>query len=127
MSDAEDRRLAKAERALAGAARDLSAGDAGLASDRAYYAMFHAADALLSDRDKTFRSHGAVHGAFGKEFAKTGIIDPKYHRWILDAFRLRQEMVYDLDAEADAEAAAAVVERAREFVGVARSYFEERR
>lgn len=123
MNEREALRLAKARQALEGARRDLAAGEAGLAADRAYYAMFHAADALLSGAGMTFRSHGAVHGAFGKQFAKPGILDPKYHRWLLDAFRLRQEMVYDINAEADREAATEVIERAAQFIEAAASHF----
>jgi hypothetical protein len=33
------------------------------------HAMFYTAEALLASRDLTFSSHGAVHGASGKEFA----------------------------------------------------------
>lgn len=36
-----------------------------------------------------FRKHGSVHGAFGREFVKTGLLDAKYHRWLLDAFDKR--------------------------------------
>lgn len=122
MNESEARRLARAHQALEGARRDLNAGEAGLALDRAYYAMFYAADALLSRTGKSFRSHGGVHGAFGKQFAKSGVLDPKYHRWLLDAFRLRQEMIYDMEAEADAEAAMEVIERAAEFIETVASY-----
>jgi uncharacterized protein (UPF0332 family) len=125
VKESEALRLAKAQQALEGARRDLAAGEAGLAADRAYYAMFHAADALLSGRGRGFRSHGAVHGAFGKEFAKSGLIDPKYHRWLLDAFRLRQEMVYDVHATPDREAATEVIRRAAEFIEAAASYLRK--
>lgn len=80
MTGAADIRVTKALKALAGARRDLEAGEAGLASDRAYYAMFHAAEALLLVRELNFSSHGAVHGAFGREYAKTRELDPKFHR-----------------------------------------------
>ena len=116
--------LEKADQALAGARRDFAAGDGALAADRAYYAMFYAADALLSRRGQAFRSHGAVHGAFGKEFAKTEDLDPKDHRWLLDTFRLRQESVYHVETEVGADAATVVVERAEEFVQAARSYLQ---
>lgn len=67
------------------------------AADRAYYAMFYAAEALLAEQDLEFSSHGAVHGAFGKEFAKSGALDPKYHQWLLGAFESRQSATYGTD------------------------------
>ena len=56
--------LEKASRSLRAAERLLNGGDAEFAVGRAYYAMFHAAHALLNERDLRFRQHGAVHGAF---------------------------------------------------------------
>jgi uncharacterized protein (UPF0332 family) len=116
------KRLMRAERSIAGAHRDLAAGDADLAAADAYYAMFYTAEALLASRDLTFSSHGAVHGAFGKEFAKTEELDPKFHRWLIDAFRERQEATYSTDPTITAEQAAFLIARAEEFVAVARAY-----
>lgn len=59
------------------------------AASRAYYAMFYAAQALLLERGLSFSSHSAVIAAFGREFAKTGSLDPKLHRFLLDAQDMR--------------------------------------
>lgn len=67
--------LEKASRSLRAAERLLNGGDAEFAVGRAYYAMFHAAQALLNERGLRFRKHGAVHGAFGEHFVKTGVFD----------------------------------------------------
>ena len=50
------------------------------AISRAYYAMFYSAKALLI-RDGFFSGskHSAVVAAFGREYAKTGKIEPRYH------------------------------------------------
>ncbi len=55
------------------------------AASRAYYAMFYAAQALLLDKELSFSSHAAVIAAFGKEFTKTGLLDKRLHRFLLDA------------------------------------------
>jgi uncharacterized protein (UPF0332 family) len=47
--------------------------------------MFYAAQALLLDRELSFSSHSAVIGAFGREYAKTAVLDPKFHRYLIDA------------------------------------------
>ena len=45
-----------------------------------------------------FSKHSAVQAAYGKEFAKTGLLDPKYHRWFLKAFEDRLQTDYGVDA-----------------------------
>jgi uncharacterized protein (UPF0332 family) len=110
----------KAGRAIEGARRDLEAGETGFAADRAYYAMFYVAEALLSDRGLEFSSHGAVHGAFGKAFARTGALDPKFHRALLDAFRTRQMTIYDVTVTISPDAAEALIMKAEEFASAAR-------
>ncbi len=43
------------------------------------------AQALLLSRGLSFSSYAAVIAAFGKEFAKTGDLDVKFHRRLIDA------------------------------------------
>ena len=87
--------LEKANRTLQAAETLLREGHPESAAGRCYYAMLHAAQALLRDRDLRYRKHAGVHAAYGEHFAKTGLLDPKYHRWLLDAFdeRLPEEAV----------------------------------
>ena len=59
------------------------------AASRAYYGAFYVAEALLNEKDLAFKKHGALHGAFAQEFIKTGLLDPKYHRYLLKAFNQR--------------------------------------
>jgi len=116
--------LEKAERALHAAESLMQAGDVEFAAGRAYYAMFHAAQALLRETDRRYRKHASVHAAFGKYFAKSGVLDPKYHRWLLDAFDERLQGDYDFDASFDADAVARRIEQARAFLEAARRYLE---
>jgi len=86
----ESRRLLdKAARAIRAAETLLREDDADFAAGRAYYAMFYAAEALLFERGLQFRKHGAVHGAFGEHLVRSGILDARLHRWLLDAFDVR--------------------------------------
>ena len=57
---------------------------------QSYYTIFYLAQAMLQSKGLTFSSHSAVVAAYGKEFAKTGVLDPKFHRYIIDAQRRRQ-------------------------------------
>ena len=59
------------------------------AASRAYYAMFYAIEALLLSTDLCFSKHSAVISAFGKEFIKTGLLDVRFHRSVMDAFDVR--------------------------------------
>lgn len=86
MKDFTEKLLAKASRAIQSSRTLLDSGDPESAVSRAYYAMFYVAEALLGEKGLRFRKHGGVHGAFGEHFAKTGTLDPKYHRWLLEAF-----------------------------------------
>ena len=47
------------------------------AVSRAYYSMFHAAQALLFIRDLYPKSHKGVIHKFGEEFVKSGLLERK--------------------------------------------------
>ena len=112
--------LAKADRALRAAETLLGTGDADFAIARAYYALFYIAEALLLSKDLRFRKRNSVHAAFGEHFAKSGLLDPKFHRWLLDAFDQRILSDYGVEAELTSEDARRVLAHAREFLAEAR-------
>ncbi len=116
--------LDKADRALTAACHLVESGDLEFAVGRAYYAMFYAAEALLEEQELCFSKHGAVHGAFGELFAKTGKLDPKLHRWLLDAFDARIVGDYGATAVFTRENTQDSIGRAHEFVNVIREYLE---
>ena len=66
---------------------------------QSYYTIFYLAQAMLQAKGLTFSSHSAVVAAYGKEFAKTGVLDPKFHRYIIDAQRRRQVGHYGDETE----------------------------
>ena len=66
---------------------------------QSYYTIFYLAQAMLQSKGLTFSSHSAVVAAYGKEFAKTGVLDPKFHRYIIDAQRRRQVGHYGDETE----------------------------
>lgn len=49
------------------------------ATARAYYAMFHAATAVLSVKGIKRGSHHGILSAFGEHLVKPGLIDPRFH------------------------------------------------
>lgn len=122
MRDETRKFLDKAARAIRAAETLLREGEADFAAGRAYYAMFYVAEALLSERGLRFRKHGGVHGAFGEHFARTGELDPKFHRWLLDAFDRRLQADYGIEATVTADEAQATIDQARQFFDHARTY-----
>jgi uncharacterized protein (UPF0332 family) len=102
-------------------------GFADFCASRAYYALFYAAEALLLDRNLTFSSHSAVIAAFGKEFAKTGLLDPKYHRYLLDAQDSRNVGDYGVGPGVTDGQAQEVLGGAREFITAVERYLSGRK
>jgi uncharacterized protein (UPF0332 family) len=88
------------------------------ASSRIYYAMFYAAQALLKSENIEVRKHSAVEAAVGYQFAKTGRIDPKYHRLLINARKIREVVDYDIQEEMADQRTVLKIEDGREFISV---------
>lgn len=116
--------LAKALDSIEGADALLAIDKAEIAASRAYYAMFYIAEALLGEKDMQFSQHGQVMAAYGKNFAKTKELDPKYHRWLMDSFDTRITGDYDVDSSISTFIAAELISQAREFLEAAQTYLQ---
>jgi len=81
--------------------------------------MFYIAEAFLLTKGLTFSSHSAVMAAFGREFAKSGLVDAKFHRYLLDAEDMRHAGDYDIEPPLTAEQVTDVLAWAEEFLQVA--------
>ena len=114
--------LAKALDTIEGAEGLLNMHKPEIAAGRAYYAMFYVAQALLYERDLQFSQHGQVIAAYGKEFAKTKELDPKYHRWLRAAFDTRISGDYDVDTGISTQIVSELISEAREFLEAAQKY-----
>ena len=78
--------------------------------------MFYVAEAMINEEGLRFRKHGAVHAAFGEHIAKSGRLDPKFHRWLLDAFDKRIQGDYGVEETVSASQVSQMIEQAREFL-----------
>jgi uncharacterized protein (UPF0332 family) len=96
-----------------------------LAAGRAYYALFYVAEALLNEKGLQFSKHGDVIGAYGKEFSKTKLLDPKFHRWLIKGFDTRLIGDYHVDTQIERSVVADMINRAREFHEAAQNYLEK--
>ena len=86
--------------------------------------MFYAAEALLWSKGLSFSSHSAVSAAFGKEFAKTGILDKKLHRYLMDAQDERTKGDYGFGEGVSFARAQEVLGWAEEFLAAAQAYLQ---
>ncbi len=116
--------LDKAQENLAAAQTLMDKAHFEVAASRSYYAMFYAAEAALLEEGMEFSSHGAVHGAFGERLTKSGRLEAKLHRYLLDAFRARHAADYDAPSDISEEDAKTLVERAEEFILALKKYLD---
>lgn len=96
-----------------------------IAAGRAYYAMFYIAEALLYEREMEFNTHGQVIAAYGKEFAKTKELDPKFHKWLRAAFDTRISGDYDVDTDITTQIVTTLISQARGFLEAAQEYLKK--
>ena len=116
--------LLRAGEAIESASLLLKEGYLADSISRAYYAMFYVAEALLYEKDLSFSKHGNVHGAFGEHYVKTGILDKKYHKWLLEAFSRRIASDYDASASFQSSSVRTMIDQAWEFLQTSKKYLE---
>ncbi|MBV6400264.1 MAG: hypothetical protein CNIPEHKO_00547 [Anaerolineales bacterium] len=90
---------------------------------QSYYTIFYLTQGLLLTKDLTFSSHSAVVAAYGKEFAKTKLLDPKFHGYIIEAQKRRMTGHYGEEGEDVTESDAnESLQWAEEFMQAVRKY-----
>ncbi len=111
--------LAKGRQALESARLLAAAGDVEGSADRAYYALFHAARALLRhavpDQPVRSKTHASVIAAFGIVGVRGLGLSPEFGRLLNFAEDLRRKADYDGTVFADREAVAEVLSGADAF------------
>jgi uncharacterized protein (UPF0332 family) len=117
--------LEKAKRSQKVAAKLFKDGDIDFAASRAYYSLFYTAEALLLSQELSFSSHSAVIANFGKEFAKTGILNPKFHHYLMESQDRRNIGDYSVLAEVTAKEVREMLAWAKEFIKVAENYLKQ--
>lgn len=100
----------------------LDKGFSNFSAAQSYYTMFYLVEALLYSKGLQFSSHSAVMAAYGKEFARTSILDPKFHRRIIIAEQRRETGHYGEESGVTDEEARESFEWAEEFMQAVRKY-----
>jgi len=93
---------------------------------RCYYAMFHAATAVLLGLGVERKSHHALWAAFGQLVAKPGLMDACFHHAGIRLMRLRSRSDYLPAPDILRKEAEESVEAASEFLAACRNFLEKR-
>ena len=117
--------LEKAKTGLGAAESLIRDGYYDFAASRLYYVMFYVASALLAHLDQSYSKHSAVISAFGREYAKTGKLDAKFHRWLIDAQDFRNIGDYGLQSHVSEKQARNVQTWAWDFLQAAEKFLRE--
>lgn len=113
--------MRKSADALESAQSELRAGRYDFTVNRAYYAAFYAASAVLLVHGRHFVKHTGVRAAVHQTLVKPGLIDSRSGRIFERLFDARQRADYLALTETQAEEAASMTAEAREFVAAMRA------
>ncbi len=86
------------------------------AVDRAYYAMYHAAQAILLSKGIKAKTHKGTILEFGKNIVEKGLIPKEYGKWFAEALDTRLSGTYNIYAHFGEEIVEKLIERAEKFV-----------
>lgn len=86
------------------------------AISRAYYSMFHAAQALLYLRRISPKSHKGVIQKFGEEFIKPGLLEKKMGQMLTQAESMRLKADYDVGAPIHKEECKEILDNCKDFL-----------
>ena len=119
-------RLTKAEECLKDAGDLLNNGSFSSSINRSYYAMFTAARAVLAQDGKDFSKNSGVISYFQRYYVKTGLVEKRFSKYLMDAFQFRNNADYAdfyivLKEDAEEQYLAAV-----EFLKMVRDLIEEK-
>jgi len=114
-----------AHEALAGSKFNLDGGYYAIAVNRAYYAVFYAANALLATKGLARGKHSGTISAFRQSFVKPGLIEPEYSEIYGSLMDDRHVSDYDMDTSIEPERAARDIESARKFVARIETYLRQ--
>jgi len=108
--------LEQAEEKLVIAREMLDNGHLGEAAGRAYYAMFHAAQALLKSKNLQAKTHRGTFGLLGEHFVGRSALTKQDARNLKLAMELREEGDYGIDFQATEAEVKLGLDRARTFI-----------
>jgi len=117
--------IEKAEKKLGVAEKLLKSDDYEDAVSRAYYAVFHAVQALLLTEGQRAESHKGVVTLFGLIFVKTGKFSRNLGKYLANLKDDRESGDYEVFSYIDRETAEIAIAEAKEFLNEGKLYLKE--
>lgn len=125
MNEESKRYLNKAQRSVKVSAELLAKGYYEDSCSKSYYATFYATQALLKENGINVVKHSAVVSKFGEQFVKTGKIDPRFHRHLIDAKQKREIADYDVFLSINHQTAVERLSGAKAFLREIKRYLSQ--
>jgi uncharacterized protein (UPF0332 family) len=108
--------MSLAEQALNTAQANLDAGDFRASVNRAYYAVFYAASAMLLTKGLERRKHSGVISAFREHFVRPGLVEAEFSNVYGETLTIREDADYAVEILIDLDMAETALRQARRFV-----------
>ena len=87
------------------------------AINSAYYAMFHASQAILALKGiSPPKTHKGLRELLGREIIIKGLLEKDFGRDLSEAFEMRQASIYDIYANFEEESVSKIVDKAERLV-----------
>ncbi|RLI15859.1 HEPN domain-containing protein [Candidatus Bathyarchaeota archaeon] len=96
------------------------------AVNRAYYAFFHAAKAMLNVLGYDAKTHSGLISEFGLRIIKTELLDKKFGQYFRRAFEMRESSDYEIGIIFSEEEVETLIKNADEFLKKAKEFIEEK-
>ena len=117
--------LKRANEALRGSGILLKERELHGSVSRAYYCVFHAAEAVLYSKGIKAKSHAGLRSLFGEHIVKPGIMSREFADILRDAFSARQLSDYEVYADIGFEEVTALITRAEQFLNAAKDLLKK--
>ncbi len=95
------------------------------AVNRAYYAVFYAAKAMLNSLGYDAKTHSGLISEFGLRIIKEGLLPMKYGRILRRAFEMRESGDYEIGVFFDRNEVKGLIKNAEEFIKRAKKFVRE--
>lgn len=96
------------------------------AVNRAYYAFFHAARAMLNVLGYDSKTHSGLISEFGLRIIKAKLLDRRFAEYIRRAFEMRESSDYHIGVIFGDEEVKMLIKNAGEFLEKAKEFVDER-
>ena len=121
-----NRELEKAQRTFEDMEFCANEGKWEAASNRLYYALFHAMSALLISDGYNVKSHRGILAMFGEHYVRTGIFERKDGSLLSDLVIMRDNADYNCFYEADEEKLSPLIAPTKSLIDKIKQYIQNK-